>query len=67
MGPVMLPPEAQDVVRLLKENFLSMPVLVRPDFDKPFLLETDALGLVWCFLRSKMMDATILWHLAVEP
>ena len=41
MGPVMLPPEAQDVVQLLKEKILSMPVLVFPDFDKPFLLETD--------------------------
>ena len=33
MGPVQLPPEAQEVVGLM---------LVFPDFDKLFLLETDA-------------------------
>ena len=42
MGPVDLPPEAQKVVDILKRKVQSMPVLVFPDFDKPFLLETDA-------------------------
>ena len=42
MGPVELPPEAQEVVRILKDKIQSVPVLVFPDFDKPFLLETDA-------------------------
>ena len=42
MGPVTLTPKAEEVVWLLKENILSAPVLVFPDFDKPFLLETDA-------------------------
>ena len=32
MGPVMLPPEAQDMVRLLKEKIQSAPVLVFPQF-----------------------------------
>ena len=42
MGPLTLTPEAEDVVQLLKEKILSAPVLVFPDFDKPFLLETDS-------------------------
>ena len=42
MGLVTLTSEAEEVVWLLKEKILSMPVLVFPDFDKPFLLETDA-------------------------
>ena len=42
MGPVTLPMEAQDVVQLLKEKIQSVPIVVFPNFDKPFLLETDA-------------------------
>ena len=42
MGPVQLPPEAQKVVRVLKDKILSTPVLVFPGFGKPFLLEMDA-------------------------
>ena len=42
MGPVDLPPEAQEAVDILKRKVQSMPILVFPDFDKPFLLETDA-------------------------
>ena len=41
MGPVQVPPEAQEVVRTLKGKIQSAPVLVFPDFDKPFLLEMD--------------------------
>ena len=42
MGPVDLPPEVQEAVDILKRKIQSTPVLVFPDFDKPFLLETDA-------------------------
>ena len=42
MGLVQLPPEAQEVVRILKEKIQSATVLVVPDFNKLFLLETDA-------------------------
>ena len=42
MALVDLPPEAQEAINILKRKVQSMPVLVFPDFDKPFLLETDA-------------------------
>ena len=42
MGPVTLTPEVEEAVRILKEKITSAPVLVFPDFNKPFLLETDA-------------------------
>ena len=41
MGPVQLPHKAWEVVRNLKDKIQSAPMLVIPDFDKPFLLETD--------------------------
>ena len=41
MGPVDLPPEAREAVNVLKGKVQSAPVLVFPDFNKPFLLETD--------------------------
>ena len=42
MGPVDLPMEAREVINILKRKVQSTPILVFPDFDKPFLLETDA-------------------------
>ena len=42
MGPVDLSPEARETMDILKGKVQSMPVLVFPDFDKHFLLETDA-------------------------
>ena len=42
MGLVDLPPKAQEAVAVLKGKVQSVPVLVFPDFEKPFLLETDA-------------------------
>ena len=42
MGPVDLCPKAWEAVNVLKGKVQSTPILVFPDFDKPFLLETDA-------------------------
>ena len=42
MGLVDLPPEAREAVTILKGKVQSAPVLVFPNFNKPFLLETDA-------------------------
>ena len=36
MGPVDLPPEAREAMNILKRRVQSAPVLVFPDFDKPF-------------------------------
>ena len=41
MGPVQLSPEVWEAVRILKNKIQMAPMLVFPDFDKPFLLETD--------------------------
>ena len=40
MGPVQLPQKAQEAVRILKNKIQTAPMLVFPDFDKQFLLET---------------------------
>ena len=42
MGPVDLPLEVREAMNILKRKVQSTPVLVFPDFNKPFLLETDA-------------------------
>ena len=42
MGLVELPSKVQEAMDILKEKVQSTPVLVFPDFDKPFLLEMDA-------------------------
>ena len=42
MDPVDLPPKAWEAMDILKGKVQSMPVLVFPNFDKPFLLEMDA-------------------------
>ena len=40
--PVDLPPEAVEAFNLLKTKCVTVPVLAFVDFEKPFLLETDA-------------------------
>ena len=56
MGLVDLPPEVQETMNILKKKVQCKPVLVFPDFDKPFLLETDAskegLGVVFSRKQS---------------
>ena len=42
MGPVDLPQEVWEAVDILKRKIQSVPILIFPDFNKPFLLETDA-------------------------
>ena len=42
MGLVDLPPEVWEAINILKRKVQSMPILVFPDFDKPFLLKMDA-------------------------
>ena len=42
MGSVDLPPEVWEAMNILKRKVQSTPVLVFPDFNKPFLLEMDA-------------------------
>ena len=56
MGLVQLPPEVQEVVRILKDKIQSAPVLVFPDFNKPFLLETDASKEVLGAVLSQKQD-----------
>ena len=42
MGLADLPPEVWEAMDILKRKVQPAPVLVFPDFDKPFLLEMDA-------------------------
>ena len=57
MGSVDLPPKAREAMAILKGKVQSVPVLVFPNFEKPFLLEMDAskegLGVV---LSQKQSD-----------
>ena len=42
MGLVDLPPEVWEAMNILTRKVQSVPILVFPDFNKPFLLEMDA-------------------------
>ena len=47
---VLWSPACQDAFDKLKKDFSSDPVLTSPDFDKPFVIQTDAsnVGINWC-------------------
>ena len=57
MGPVDLPLKVWEAMDILKGKVQSTPILVFPDFDKPFLLQTytskEGLGAV---LSQKQSD-----------
>ena len=51
---------------MLRKACLEAPVLAFANFNKPFLLETDAskLGLGQCYCKSSLMGDTLL-HMQV--
>ena len=71
MGPVDLPPKVWEAVDVLKGKVQSAPVLVFPDFDKPFLLETDAskegLRAVLSQRQRWMVPSHCLWEPLPDP
>ena len=66
---VTLTSDAQVAFETLKKACLEAPVLAFADFDKPFLLETDAskLWLGQCYCRSSQMGDTTLLHMQADP
>ena len=56
MGPAKLPTKAQEVVRILKDRIQSTPMLVFPNFEKPFPLEMDASKEGWGVVLSQKQD-----------
>ena len=62
----MLTSDVQAAFEMLKIACLETPVLAFADFDKPFLLETDASKLGLGVLLSLMGDTTLL-HMGAGP
>ena len=56
MGLVQLPPEMWEEERILKDKIQSPPMLVFPDFDKPFLLETNTSKEGFSMVLSQKQD-----------
>ena len=69
MGPVDLPPEAQEAVDILKKKVQSMPIPYSLILTNLFCLRQVPLRKGWepCSLRSRGMDATIESPLAATP
>jgi hypothetical protein len=57
---LVLTKEALDAFELLKNRCLEAPVLALPDYDKQFLLETDASGVgLGAVLSQKQLDGKV--------
>ena len=54
--PVDLPPEVKEAFEILKMKCMTVPVLALADFEKPFLLETDASSLGLGAMLSQKQD-----------
>ena len=54
--PVDLPPEVKEAFDILKMKCMTAPVLAFTDFEKPFLLETDASSLGLGAVLSQKQD-----------
>ena len=54
--PVDLPPEAKEAFDILKMKCMTVPVLAFADFEKPFLIETDASSLGLGAVLSQKQD-----------
>ena len=54
--PVDLPPEAREAFDILKMKCMTAPVFAFADFEKPFLLETDASSLGLGAVLSQKQD-----------
>jgi hypothetical protein len=52
-SPYEWTPAAQEAFDTLKQAFTSYPVLIQPDFSKPFILETDASGFALAAILSQ--------------
>ena len=54
--PVDLPPEVKEALNILKMKCMTAPVLAFTDFEKPFILETDASSLGLGAVLSQKQD-----------